>query len=316
MRLAATSNTLPGKLGEGRFATDGLPARDPGAVGALRVACASTARTTGTADCPRRRPRRTPEHGDGGSPSATGASLDHFVDLARHLARGAPLQVRRPARRGAPVCLEDVRTVDDQAVGAAAGGARGPDVRPRPAVVASGVTFDAAVRAELLRAATARSTSARSAGWWRWPARARTSGLNRRQWAHCCHGEVDEQPTTTEALTVPRGPVDLSRTTRTATAGLQRRQEEGQGRALRARRGALRPPGAAVRRGHDRRPRAGCCWCCRAWTPPARAASSAHAVGLVDPQGVQHHVVQGADRRGAAPRLPLADRAGRCPSPG
>ena len=46
-----------------------------------------------------------------------GASLDHFVDLTRHLA------TQHPSKYGAlldgvrTVCLEDVRTVDDQAVG-------------------------------------------------------------------------------------------------------------------------------------------------------------------------------------------------------
>ena len=64
------------------------------------------------------------------------------------------------------------------------------------------------------------------------------------------------------------------------------------------------------RRGRARARGAACCWCCRAWTPPARAACCATRSGLIDPQGVADHLVQGADRGGARPRLPVADQAG------
>ena len=66
-----------------------LPARDPGAVGALRRRCGSTARTTGTAGCPRRRPRRT-RRGRAPRRAEDGASL-------RPLRRPRP-----PPRGGAP----------------------------------------------------------------------------------------------------------------------------------------------------------------------------------------------------------------------
>lgn len=52
--LAATSNTLPGKLGEGRFAAADFLREIQGLAARFRP-CASTARTTATAGCPRRR---------------------------------------------------------------------------------------------------------------------------------------------------------------------------------------------------------------------------------------------------------------------
>ena len=88
--LAATSNTLPGKLGEGRFAAGRLPARDPGPVGALPRRCASTARTTATAVCPRPR-RRTPTSRSPRPRTPPRArSLDDFPHLLDHLARVHP----------------------------------------------------------------------------------------------------------------------------------------------------------------------------------------------------------------------------------
>jgi cell division protein ZapE len=114
VRLAATSNTLPGRLGEGRFATDdfmreiqGLASsfesiridgddyRHRGLPDAPPAPDLDTVRTRGTQD---------------------GASLDHFVDLARHLAQVHPSKYGALLDGVRVVCLEDVRTVDDQAV--------------------------------------------------------------------------------------------------------------------------------------------------------------------------------------------------------
>jgi len=114
VRLAATSNTLPGKLGEGRFATDdflreiqGLSAHfDP-----VRID-GEDYRHRGLPDAPEPcdldAVKRAAERED--------ASLDHFVDLTRHLADVHPSKYGALLDGVATVCLEDVRTVDDQAV--------------------------------------------------------------------------------------------------------------------------------------------------------------------------------------------------------
>ena len=61
--------------------------------------------------------------------------------------------------------------------------------------------------------------------------------------------------------------------------------------------------------GKARRHPAACCSCCRAWTPRARAACCG-TPSACRPAGRAHHLVQGADRGGARPRLPVADRQG------
>ncbi len=114
VRLAATSNTLPGKLGEGRFATEDFMREIQGLSAhfeSLRI------------DGEDYRHRGLPE-----APSAPdleevkrraeqdGASLDHFVDLTRHLADVHPSRYGALLDGVTVVCLEDVRTITDQAV--------------------------------------------------------------------------------------------------------------------------------------------------------------------------------------------------------
>ncbi len=114
VRLAATSNTLPGKLGEGRFATedfmreiqglsahfesvriDGEDYRHRGLPAAPAAPDLETVRKRAEQD---------------------GASFDHFVDLARHLADVHPSRYGAMLDGVTVVCLEDVRTVGDQSV--------------------------------------------------------------------------------------------------------------------------------------------------------------------------------------------------------
>jgi cell division protein ZapE len=111
--LAATSNTLPGRLGEGRFATadflreiqgladsfesvriDGEDYRHRGLPGAPPPADLDAVKCR--ADEP-------------------AASLDHFGDLTRHLAAVHPSKYGALLDGVEVVCLEDVATLDDQA---------------------------------------------------------------------------------------------------------------------------------------------------------------------------------------------------------
>ena len=114
VRLAATSNTLPGRLGEGRFATDdflreiqGLSAQFT----SVRID-GEDYRHRGLPDAPPALDldvvRQVAKRDD--------ASLDHFVDLTRHLASVHPSKYGALLDGVGVVCLEDVRTVDDQTV--------------------------------------------------------------------------------------------------------------------------------------------------------------------------------------------------------
>lgn len=114
VRLAATSNTLPGKLGEGRFATADFMREIQGLAGSFESARidGEDYRHRGLPKAPDAWPleevRRRAE--------AEGASLDHFVDLTRHLADVHPSKYGALLDGVRLVCLEDVRTVTDQAV--------------------------------------------------------------------------------------------------------------------------------------------------------------------------------------------------------
>jgi cell division protein ZapE len=114
VRMAATSNTLPGKLGEGRFATDDFMREIQGLAASFE-----SVRIEGE------------DYRHRGLPAAPGpvtdeevrtrakqdgASLDHFVDLSRHLAEVHPSKYGALLDGVSVVCLEDVRTVTDQAV--------------------------------------------------------------------------------------------------------------------------------------------------------------------------------------------------------
>ena len=114
VRLAATSNTLPGKLGEGRFTTADFMREIQGLSDSF-----TSVRIDGEDYRHRGLPKAPP------APeldevkrraAADGASFDHFVDLTRHLAEVHPSKYGALLDGVSLVCLEDVRTVEDQAV--------------------------------------------------------------------------------------------------------------------------------------------------------------------------------------------------------
>ena len=111
--LAATSNTLPDRLGEGRFATDDFMREIQGLASSFE-----SIRIDGQ-DYRHRGLAEAPEPVDLGTvqrrAARDGASLDHFVDLTRHLAQVHPSRYGFLLDGVHTVCLEDVRVVDDQA---------------------------------------------------------------------------------------------------------------------------------------------------------------------------------------------------------
>jgi len=148
VRLAATSNTLPGRLGEGRFATDDFLREIQGLSSHFRSVRidGEDYRHRGLPDAPEAPDldtvRRIAE-GDG-------ASFDHFVDLSRHLADVHPSKYGALLDGVRTVCLEDVRTVEDQAVALRLVVLADRMYDRDLPVVASGVTFDALFAPPLL----------------------------------------------------------------------------------------------------------------------------------------------------------------------
>jgi cell division protein ZapE len=140
VRLAATSNTLPGRLGEGRFATADFLREIQGLAAHFR-----SVRIEGD-DYRHRGLPQAPPAPDIGTvrrvAARPGASLDHFVDLSRHLADVHPSKYGALLDGVSTVCLEDVRTVDDQAVGLRLVVLADRLYDRDLPVVASGVTFD------------------------------------------------------------------------------------------------------------------------------------------------------------------------------
>ncbi|MDL5204410.1 cell division protein ZapE [Streptomyces sp. ALI-76-A] len=111
--LAATSNTLPGKLGEGRFASadflreiQGLSAR----FRALRID-GEDYRHRGLPEAP---PPYSDEQVTRAAHATPGASLDAFPGLLEHLARVHPSRYGALTDDLRAVCLTDVRAVPDQ----------------------------------------------------------------------------------------------------------------------------------------------------------------------------------------------------------
>ncbi|GAB3168689.1 cell division protein ZapE [Streptomyces incanus] len=111
--LAATSNTLPGKLGEGRFASadflreiQGLSAH----FRALRID-GEDYRHRGLPKAP---PPYTDELVSKTAYATEGASLDSFADLLDHLAKVHPSRYGALTDGLAAVCLTGVRPVPDQ----------------------------------------------------------------------------------------------------------------------------------------------------------------------------------------------------------
>ena len=114
VRLAATSNTLPGKLGEGRFATADFMREIQGladSFDSVRID-GEDYRHRGLPKAPDAWPaeevRRRAEE--------PGASLDDFPTLSRHLAAVHPSKYGALLDGVRLVCLEEVHTVEDQAV--------------------------------------------------------------------------------------------------------------------------------------------------------------------------------------------------------
>jgi cell division protein ZapE len=114
VKLAATSNTLPGRLGEGRFAADDFLREIQGLAAhfeSVRID-GDDYRHRGLPDAP-----TAPDLDAVKRVADTeGASFDHFVDLSRHLADVHPSKYGALLDGVRVVCLEDVRTIDDQAV--------------------------------------------------------------------------------------------------------------------------------------------------------------------------------------------------------
>jgi cell division protein ZapE len=148
VRLVATSNTLPDKLGEGRFATADFMREIQGLAASFE---------SHRIDGEDYRHRGLPA-----APSSTGldtvrsraetpgASLDHFVDLHRHLADVHPSRYGALLDGVTAVCLEDVRTVSDQAVALRLVVLADRMYDRDLPVVASGVPFDRLFAPELL----------------------------------------------------------------------------------------------------------------------------------------------------------------------
>jgi cell division protein ZapE len=148
VRLAATSNTLPGKLGEGRFATEDFLREIQGLsehFESVRID-GEDYRHRGLPDAPPapdvETVRRVAE--------SDGASLDHFVDLSRHLAQVHPSKYGAVLDGVRTVCLEDVRTVDDQSVALRLVVLADRLYDRDLPVVASGTTFDELFAPQLL----------------------------------------------------------------------------------------------------------------------------------------------------------------------
>jgi cell division protein ZapE len=114
VRLAATSNTLPGRLGEGRFATEDFLREIQGLAAhftSVRIE-GEDYRHRGLPEAPEPPALEVVR----AAAELPGASLDHFVDLTRHLATLHPSKYGALLDGVSTVCLEDVRSVDDQAV--------------------------------------------------------------------------------------------------------------------------------------------------------------------------------------------------------
>lgn len=148
VRLAATSNTLPGKLGEGRFATEDFMREIQGLAAAFESV---------RIDGEDYRHRGLPKPPDPVSDEEVrrraeldGASLDHFVDLSRHLTEVHPSKYGALLDGVSLVCLEDVRTVEDQSVALRLVVLADRLYDRDLPVVASGVSLDALFAPELL----------------------------------------------------------------------------------------------------------------------------------------------------------------------
>lgn len=167
--LAATSNTLPGKLGEGRFAAadflreiQGLAAR----FRPLRID-GEDYRHRGLPEAPA---PFTDEEVGKAAYATEGASLDDFPSLLAHLAKVHPSRYGALTDGVKAVCLTDVQPVPDQSTALRLVVLADRLYDREVPVLASGLPFDRLFSEEMLNGATARSTSARYPGSPRWRA--------------------------------------------------------------------------------------------------------------------------------------------------
>jgi cell division protein ZapE len=114
VRPAATSNTLPGRLGEGRFAAQDFLREIQSLSGHFEVLRIDGEDYRHRGSPPAPAPLSgTALHETAARPDA---SLDHFVDLCRHLPQVHPSRYGALLDGVSLVCLEDVREVQDQAL--------------------------------------------------------------------------------------------------------------------------------------------------------------------------------------------------------
>jgi cell division protein ZapE len=112
--LAATSNTLPDRLGEGRFAADDFLREIQGLAAHFDVVRidGQDYRHRGTPTAPQPLPDEALIRRAASTPSST---LDDFTDLQRHLSRVHPSRYGALLDGVEAVFLKDVRTLTDQA---------------------------------------------------------------------------------------------------------------------------------------------------------------------------------------------------------
>ena len=150
VKLAATSNTLPGALGEGRFAAQDFQREIQALAGqfAVQRVDGEDYRHRGLPAAPAPLDDAAVERTAAGRP---GATLDDFGAVLAHLARVHPSRYGAMVRDTAAVCLRGVSTVSDQMVGlrlvVLADRLYDRDIP----VVASGTPFDAVFTEELLQ---------------------------------------------------------------------------------------------------------------------------------------------------------------------
>jgi cell division protein ZapE len=149
VRLAATSNTLPDKLGEGRFATADFMREIQGLAASFESVRVDGEdyRHRGLPDAPE---AVTDERVEARA-SQPGASLDRFDDLVRHLADVHPSKYGALLDGVSAVCLEHVSEVHDQAIALRLVVLADRMYDRDLPVVASGITFNKVFAPELLR---------------------------------------------------------------------------------------------------------------------------------------------------------------------
>ncbi|GAA3653070.1 cell division protein ZapE [Streptomyces chitinivorans] len=148
--LAATSNTLPGKLGEGRFAAADFLREIQGLSAHFR-----TLRIDGEDYRHRGLPEAPAPAGDAEVTAAAhrtpGASLDHFPSLLDHLSRVHPSRYGALCDGVEAVCLTDVQPVPDQSTALRLVVLADRLYDREVPVLASGVPFDRLFGEDMLR---------------------------------------------------------------------------------------------------------------------------------------------------------------------